>query len=231
MLIDPHVRALCAEFNVQIISKSAYPMPGQTRAVASIGRLIRNHGEAHARLVLTVLTECKGNHALIDEMALNAVSNLVLACSDMIEEDASAFLDLFDQIPFGPLMMLASELRGIVHQGHALAGMLYLMARRSCSLTGQEAARGVQTAARISEADKGREMPSRRHRRTEEKVALGRELIEAKQLLPHGHFGPWLTERGIRPDMAHRCMRMARDHAGDNDNQQEIRMKIFAGGQ
>jgi hypothetical protein len=36
-------------------------MPGQTRAVASIARLIRNHGDAHARLVLTVLAECKGN--------------------------------------------------------------------------------------------------------------------------------------------------------------------------
>lgn len=124
--------------------------------MASIARLIRNHGNAHARLVLTVLTECKGNNALIDEMGLNAISNLVLACNDMIEEDASAFLDLFDRIPFGPLMMLANELRGIVHQGHALAGMLYLLARRSASLTSQEATRGVQTAARVSETAKGR---------------------------------------------------------------------------
>lgn len=138
MTVDPQVQALCDEFEIQIIPKSSYPLPGQTRAIASIGRLIRNHGGAHARLVLTVLTECKGNHALIDEMALNAVSNLVLACNDMIEEDASAFLDLFDRIPFGPLMVMASELRGIVHQGHALAGMLYLMARRSGSLTGQD---------------------------------------------------------------------------------------------
>lgn len=47
-------------------------------------------------------------------MALSAVSGLVLACSDMIEEeDASAFLDLLDRIPFGLLMMMASELRGI----------------------------------------------------------------------------------------------------------------------
>ena len=94
-------------------------------------------------------------------MSLNAVSTLVLACSDMIEEDASAFLDLFDKIPFGLLMAMANELRGIVHQGHALAGMLYLVARRSASLTGQEATRCVQTAARISEAAKGRQMSSR----------------------------------------------------------------------
>ena len=154
-------RALCAEFEIEIVGKSRYPEPGQTRAIVSIARIIRRHGQAHARMMLTVLTECKGNNALIDEMSLNAVSTLVLACSDMIEEDASAFLDLFDKIPFGLLMAMANELRGIVHQGHALAGMLYLVARRSASLTGQEATRCVQTAARISEAAKGRQMSSR----------------------------------------------------------------------
>lgn len=218
MAIDPHIKALCGEFEIEIIPKSHYPLPGQTRAVASIGRLIRKRGDAHARLVLTILTECKGNHALIDEMALNAVSNLVLACSDMIEEDASGFLDLFDNIPFGPLMIMASELRGIVHQGHALAGMLYLMARRSGSLTGQEASQSVQKSSRISEAAKGR--PTGRQRREEEKIALGRQLIEAKQQLPHGHFGPWLADQGITPDMAHRCMKLARSRMSDNDNGQ-----------
>jgi hypothetical protein len=225
MTVDPAVQALCAEFEVEIIPKHLYPVPGQTRAVASIGRLIRNHGDAHARLVLTVLTECKGNNALIDEMTLSAVSNLVLACNDMIEEDASAFLELFDRIPFGPLMMLASELRGIVHQGHALAGMLYLMARRSASLTGQEPAKGVQTAARVSEAAKGRDLPSRRQLREDEKIALGRQLIETKERLPHGHFGPWLAEQGISADRAHRCMKLARVAGGDNDNG---RIKVIA---
>lgn len=210
MTVDPQVQALCDEFSVRIISKSAYPEPGETRAVATIGRLIRNHGDAHARLVLTVLMECKGNHALIDEMALKAVSNIVLACKDMIEDDASAFLDLFDKIPFGHLMMLANELRGIVHQGHALSGMLYLMARRSATLTGREASRGAQTAARISETAKGREMPSRRRIRDEEKIALGRRLIEVKAELPRGHWGPWLKRQGLPISSAHQAMRLAK---------------------
>ncbi|PSJ57392.1 hypothetical protein [Pseudaminobacter soli (ex Li et al. 2025)] len=210
MIVDPQVQALCDEFSVRIISKSAYPEPGETRAVATIGRLIRNHGEEHARLVLTVLMDCKGNHALIDEMALKAVSTMVLACHDMIEEDASAFLDLFDKIPFGALMMLANELRGIVHQGHALAGMLYLMSRRSATLTSREASRGMQTAARVSEAAKGREMPYRRRLREEEKIALGRELIEVKASLPHGHFGPWLKKQGVPISSAHQAMRLAK---------------------
>lgn len=207
---DPRVKSLCSEFDIEIIPANVAPLPGQTRAPASIRRIIDKHGEAHARLVLTVLTECKGNSALIDEMGLNAVSSLVLGCADMIEEDASAFLDLFDKIPFGPLMMMASELRGIVHQGHALAGMLYFYARRSASLTGQEAARGVQTSARVSEAAKGRRMPSR-HRTKDEKIEIGRQLLAKKAALPRGHFGPWLLEQaGLSQHTAHQCMRFAK---------------------
>jgi hypothetical protein len=85
------------------------------------------------------------------------------------------------------------------------------MARRSATLTGQEAARGVQAAARVSETAKGREMISRRHLREEQKIALGRELLEAKARLPHGHFGPWLAEQGISSDRAHKCMKLARN--------------------
>ena len=102
-MIDPQVQALCDEFEIKIVPKHLYLMPGQTRAV----------------------TECKGNHALIDKMALNAVSGLVLACSDMIEEDASTFLDLFDRIPFGPLMMMSHRVArnspsGPCSCGHAI---------------------------------------------------------------------------------------------------------------
>lgn len=202
-------KALCAEFDIGIVPKSTYPMPGQTRAVVSIDRLIRNHGEKHVRLVLTILTECKGNDAMIDEMGLSAVSILVQACSDMIEENASAFLELFDQIPFGPLMVIANELRGIVHQGHALAGMLYLMTRNSMSLTGQQATQKCQRAARMSEADKGRGVPGG-HRSDREKIEIGRYLLEVKAKLPRGHFGPWLRDKsGLSDGMAHQCMRRA----------------------
>jgi hypothetical protein len=97
-------------------------------------------------------------------------------------------------------MVLANELRGIVHQGHALAGMLYLTARRSASLTGQE----VHGACRPPRA-------SARPPREGEKIALGRGLIEIKARLPHGHFGPWLAEHGISADRANRCMRLARE--------------------
>lgn len=40
MTIDAHL--LCAEFDIEIIPGTSYPLPGQTRAVATINRLIEN---------------------------------------------------------------------------------------------------------------------------------------------------------------------------------------------
>jgi hypothetical protein len=220
MTVDPQVRALCAEFDVKIIAPNAYPVPGETRATATIRRLIDHHGIEHARLVMCILSECKGNHALIDMVSLNAVSGLLQACPDLVEEDTSALLELFDQIPFGPYMVIANELRGAVPQAHALAGMLYLHLRRAFELRGghmteRPAARGRHEAADYSEVQKGRttERIERRHRSEEQKRAIGVQLIEAKASLPHGEFGPWLKERGISSHLAHTAMQIARQQA------------------
>ena len=43
-------------------------------------------------------------------------------------------------------------------------------------------------------------------------IELGRELLQIKATLPHGHFGPWVDERsGITRGQAQRFMRAARD--------------------
>jgi hypothetical protein len=65
-------------------------------------------------------------------------------------------------------------------------------------------------------------MLSGRHLREEEKIALGRQLLEAKARLPHGHFGLWLVEQGISSDRARKCMRLARGRAADNDGVQRM---------
>lgn len=217
MNVDQQVKALCAEFDVTIIPGNAYPVPGQTRATATIRRLIDYHGIEHARLVLCVLSECRGNHALIDMVSLTAVSQLLLACPSLVEEETSALLDLFDKIPFGPYMVLANELRGSVPQANALAGMMYLHLRQAFDLRGghmtkRPAAPGRHVAADYSEIEKGRttEKLERRHRNEEQKRAIGLQLIEAKASLPHGEFGPWLKERGISSHLAHTSMQLAR---------------------
>ncbi|MER8536847.1 hypothetical protein NKH61_29460 [Mesorhizobium sp. M1005] len=63
------------------------------------------------------------NHALIEESSLTAVSDLLLACPDLVERGMAAVLEVFDAIPLGAYMAIVNELRGHVHQGHALAGI------------------------------------------------------------------------------------------------------------
>lgn len=155
---NPRVNALCAEFDIRIVPKHRYPEPGETRAVATIERIIRRHGEAHVRLVLSVLAETKGNGSLIDETTLWAVSDLLIACADIIEADASAVLELFDELPLGPLIAITNELPGIVPQRSALAGILYFFLRRlrRDPLTSRTASTRKQREAASSEIEKGR---------------------------------------------------------------------------
>jgi hypothetical protein len=210
---DPRVKSLLAEFDIELIPKHVYPLPGQTRAPVTIRRIIDKHGEAHARLVLCVLAEGKGNDALIDETSLWAISDLLLACHEIVEGSTSAFLDLFDSIPLGPYIAIANELSGVVHQRAALVGMLYLHVRRlrETSLTNREAGHGKLKRVNESEVEKGRPVFRKGgHRTIEEKIEIGRKLLEMKAELPHGHFGPWLRESGISQGLAHDCMKFAR---------------------
>lgn len=217
MTIDPRVQALCDEFDVRIVPRSIYPQPGETRAVAAIARVIKMHGMEHARLVMTVLVEGKGNAALIDYASIGAVSDIILACSDLVEADAGAFLEMFDRMPLGPLMAIAHELRGIVHQRSALAGMLFLQLRKMRQVADQKASADKVRRANESELDKGRNVfdPSVGSRRLTAagRVALGRDLLAKKASLPFGEWGPWLLEQPFSVPFALKCMRLAREEA------------------
>lgn len=118
---------LCAEFDIEIIAGTSYPLPGQTRAVATINRIIEKHGEGHARIVMATLAETAGNDGLIDKYSLWAVSDLVFACSEWIESDMSGWLEAWDQVPMGFAMWECRHLSGFVLQRAGLAGMLFLM--------------------------------------------------------------------------------------------------------
>ena len=124
-MIDPCVSALCAEYEIEIIGKSRYPEPGQTRAVETIARILRRHGEDHIRLVLTTLRETANNHALLDEVGLWAASDMIRACPTIVEGRAGEWLELFDSMPVGPLQAIAQQLSGVVPVRYALGGMLY----------------------------------------------------------------------------------------------------------
>lgn len=125
MIVTDAVQRLCDEFGVRIVDRHRYPQPGETRAVATLDRIIRRHGEAHARLVLSTLAETANNKGYLDEHLFWATSDLVRANAGIVEASAGDWLELFDAIPIGELQFIARDLVGITPQRHALSGLIY----------------------------------------------------------------------------------------------------------
>lgn len=117
------VYRLCAEFGIRIVDPRRYPRIGETRAVETMARILRRHGENHLRLVLMTLAETANNKALLDEVGLWMASDMV--CARGAGHIDEAWLKLWDAMPVGELQFMCQDLRGLVPQRHALNGMVY----------------------------------------------------------------------------------------------------------
>ncbi|NKE74080.1 DUF3102 domain-containing protein [Ochrobactrum sp. MC-1LL] len=217
---------LCAEFDIEIIPGTSYPLPGQTRAVATINRLIEKYGEGHARIVLSTLAEAAGKQGLIDKYSLWAVSDLVRACSDWIETDLSSWYEAWDQMPMGFAMWECNQLSGIVRQRSGLAGMLYLMLSMHKSAKRANKAPNYKALMKAYDEEKALHratskeiegnpdegpmfQPYTRHTEAE-LIEIGQYLIQNKQSLPHGEFGPWVRNKtGLSYKTALKAMKLA----------------------
>lgn len=122
-----------AEFEIEVVPANVIPRPGQTRAVATLSRIIRRYGMDHARIVVMTLAETKNNKASIDEVAQWAVSDVVRAFEKVypdVMRDTSRFLDFFDAVPIGQLQFWLLDLDGITNKRAALVGLIWERARR-----------------------------------------------------------------------------------------------------
>lgn len=120
-------KAICSEFEIQIIKANEYPGPNQTRAVASIDRIRRKHGDGHLRIVLSTILEAGPQGAIIDEYTVWSVSDLVEACSDWIEQDLSSWYEAWDNLPVGQVMWVLRDLRSAGRMRAVRFGALYLL--------------------------------------------------------------------------------------------------------
>lgn len=208
-LNEADARRLCAEFDIEIIPGNEMPVPGQTRALATICRIVAKHGEPHARLVLSTLAETKNNQGLITETSLWAVSDLVQSCSDWIDKDLSSWYAAWDAIPLGYVLWHVQELSGKSHMRHALAGAVYLMLVHYSS--GKKANREVSYSF-LRRVQKAEGDMSTRQIQKQQAVELGRELLEVKASLPRGEWLPWLRQHaGVSYETAKRYMSLAID--------------------
>lgn len=124
-MINPAVSRICEEYNIAIISGDRIPDIRETRACATLGKLLDKYGEDHFRLVMSTIAETSNNQGHIDEYLIWAVSDLVRSCRSIIEEKPTEWLALWDRIEVGKLQYYARDLVGISRQRDVLCGMFY----------------------------------------------------------------------------------------------------------
>jgi hypothetical protein len=130
----PEALAIFAEYQIEVVPANVMPANGQTRAIATLDRIRKRHGEAHARFVVMTLAETANSRAFIDETTLWTVSDVMRAARkcypSILENDVEAWFTFWDSIPVGWLQFWCSDLDGIVSKRHALAGMIWERFRR-----------------------------------------------------------------------------------------------------
>jgi hypothetical protein len=196
MIIDPRVIALCDEFGIKIVPANVYPNELETRAPGTLGKILAKHGEGHLRIVLSTLTETKGGiQALLDETAFWAVSDLVLARPDWIEERLSDWLSVWDEMPFGPMMAANQDIRGVVPLRPALAGACYTYINDF--MEPAHAAHGTPLGRKWRRQSKA------------DRLVLGKVLLLASQALDNDQLAILRTHLGLSDVAAQHCVRRA----------------------
>lgn len=204
------IESLCAEFDIEIVSADCVPKPGQTRAIATLERILKKHGAGHLRLVLSTLSETRYKEGLITEATAWAVSDLVLAYRGWIEANAGEWLAAWDHIPLGYVMFKSMELAGIVPLRHALAGVLhyFLGYVRQDLQTGVDPSPGFARLVKAMEAQLETEKERKAERLRLQTIELGKALLEVKAALPHGEFIAWVKgQSGVSYGIAVDAMR------------------------
>jgi uncharacterized protein (UPF0218 family) len=116
-----HVSQICEEYGIVIVDGRSYPGIRETRAVATMEKILRAKGEDHFRLVMSTVAETHNNQGYIDKHLLWAVSDLVERYRAIIEVNTSEWLECFDEAPVAELQVVA---KGLPHQRFALVGMI-----------------------------------------------------------------------------------------------------------
>lgn len=134
----PVAEAIFEEFGIEIVPANVVPGPKQTRAVATLQRIIRRYGEEHGRFVVLTIAETGNNDCHIDETSLWSVSDIILAFRknhpDMMASEPSRFLEFFDRVPVGMLQFWLLGLDGICNKRAALTGLIW---ERACRVFGE----------------------------------------------------------------------------------------------
>jgi hypothetical protein len=208
--VSEAIKDLCQEFEIEIIDPSRYPVVRQTRATATLERLLEQQGDGHLRLVLSTLVEAGPNGALLDSRTLMATSELVLIYSDWIEADPSSWFEAWDTLPVGEISWLLRGLRGVKPAHRVLLGALYVVLQNMRDGNGMDKMIRDSVDRKLFDIMK---RPATQHDRNRDTAAtLGRTILAAQRLMQPQAFGTWLeSECGISTQHAKRLVKLAQE--------------------
>jgi len=64
--MSERARAMFKELGITVVPANVAPAVGQTRAIVTLERIIKRHGEAHARFVVMTLADTSNSKGTID---------------------------------------------------------------------------------------------------------------------------------------------------------------------
>jgi len=134
MIDHPEARAILDEFGIEPIHSSAHAKPGQTKAVASLQKIVNKRGYDHARFVIMTWAETMIRKTVLDAATLWAFSDVILAAErnfpDLMGKDVEKWFSFVDGLHVGWLQDWARDVDGIIPKRFAIAGQIYERIKR-----------------------------------------------------------------------------------------------------
>lgn len=125
----PEARAILAEFGITPVPPSAHTLPGQTKAVANLQKIVRARGYDHARFVIMLWKETNIRKTILDAPTMWALSDTVILVDRnfprLLNEDVEEFFKFIDRMQIGWLQNWARETEGVIPRRFAIGGMIY----------------------------------------------------------------------------------------------------------
>jgi hypothetical protein len=134
MTLYPEAMAILKEFGVEVVSTSAHLRPGQTKAVASLQKIINARGYDHGRLIVMTWKETMLQRVIFDRPTMWAMSDVIMLVErnypDLLSNRVSDWFQFFDGLRLEWLQEWARDVEGILPRRYAVAGQVYERIKR-----------------------------------------------------------------------------------------------------
>jgi hypothetical protein len=129
MIDHPEARAILAEFGIEAVHPSSHLKPGQTKAVASLQKIVRKRGYDHARFVIMTWSQTMIKKAPMDAATMWAISDAVVLVEKnfphLLNNDVETWFRFIDALQIGWIQEWAKSSDGVIPRRFAIAAMIF----------------------------------------------------------------------------------------------------------